>query len=263
MLITFLSDFGNKDEWVGSCKGVIKSIAEESEIIDITHDIESYNVLMGSLVLGRASANYSPCVHLAVVDPGVGTRRRPIAIETKNGHRFVGPDNGLLTIAAEQFGIENVVHITNETIFKKPVSTTFHARDIFAPAAAYLSIGKPLSYLGDNIDKNSIEKLSISFATFKEKSIEAKVIEEDKFGSLRLNVRKEEAEKKLKVGQSLTIAGKYFKTSATFVESFGGVKANQVGLIIDSTNLLTIFANRESAAEKLGLHAGSKVSIVT
>ncbi|KKN11257.1 hypothetical protein LCGC14_1028340 [marine sediment metagenome] len=261
MLITFLSDFGTKDEWVSSCKGIIKSIAEQSEIIDITHDIESFNVVVGAMILSRASSNYKPCVHLAIVDPGVGTRRDPIAIETETGHIFVGPDNGLLTLAAENFGIKNVVKITNEKVFNKPVSTTFHARDIFAPAAAYLSLGKPLSYLGEVRDKNTIKTLAISFASFKQKVLEAQVIEVDKFGSLRLNIQKEEFQRYIKPAQSVHLKSKYFETSAPYVEAFGDIKAGEIGLIIDSSDLATIFVNRANASTKLGLKTGSKITV--
>ena len=142
MIITFLTDFGLQDDFVGTCHGVIKRIEPEAEVIDITHGIPPQHVLQGALVL-RNTLPYMPVgVHLAVIDPGVGGSRRPLALRDAEGRLYVGPDNGLLIPAAERFGgIEEAHELANPDYALQPVSRTFHGRDLFAPAAAYLAKG--------------------------------------------------------------------------------------------------------------------------
>jgi S-adenosylmethionine hydrolase len=147
--IAILTDFGYRDHYVGAMKGVIASIAPGADVIDITHGIPAQSIVAGALAL-RESWRYFPprTVFLAVVDPGVGSARLPIAIETRAGARFVGPDNGLLWLAAKEAGIAKIVKLTSPRHRLTNVSATFHGRDIFAPAAAYLWRGTSLSALG-------------------------------------------------------------------------------------------------------------------
>src|SRR6266508_400037 len=140
--ITFLTDFGLQDDFVGTCHGVIKRIAPEAEIIDVTHGIEPHKVLQGAFVLANTLPYMPEGIHLAVVDPGVGTDRRAVVLRSADGRLFVGPDNGLLTPAAEQLGaIAGAWELVNSAYRLEPVSYTFHGRDIFAPAAAHLAVG--------------------------------------------------------------------------------------------------------------------------
>src|SRR5215831_18384539 len=149
--ITFLTDFGLQDDFVGTCHGVMASIAPDARVIDLTHGIEPQAVLQGALVL-RNAIHYTPAgVHLAVVDPDVGGNRRALALATAGGRRFVGPDNGLLTLAADELGIESAYELAEPRYRLTDVSRTFHARDIFAPAAAYLATGVPIAELGPAI----------------------------------------------------------------------------------------------------------------
>ena len=146
-MITLTSDFGLKDPYVAEMKGVILTINPNATIIDITHDVEKFDIRMGAFMLASA-APYFPkgTVHLAVVDPGVGTERRAILVQTKQGF-FVGPDNGVLMLAAKNQGIEHIYELSNPKFMLPKVSATFHGRDIFAPAAAYLDIGvKPAEF---------------------------------------------------------------------------------------------------------------------
>ncbi len=140
MIVSFLSDFGLEDDFVGVCRGVIKRISPETEVIDLTHGIAPQNILQGALVL-RATLRYMPVgVHLAVVDPGVGGKRRAVALRSGDGRLFVGPDNGLLVPAAESAGgIEAARELKSDDHRLHPVSRTFHGRDVFAPAAAHLA----------------------------------------------------------------------------------------------------------------------------
>ena len=147
-VITFLTDFGLQDDFVGTCHGVIARIAPDARVIDITHGIEPQSVLQGALVLRNTTVYMPVGVHLAVVDPGVGGERRAIAVRTVDGRVFVGPDNGLLMLAAEQFEIDVAHELVDERYRLPDVSRTFHARDIFAPAAAHLAAGVPIAELG-------------------------------------------------------------------------------------------------------------------
>src|SRR5438105_348682 len=150
--ITFLTDFGVQDDFVGVCRGVMRGIAPDTTVIDITHGIPPQGVMQGAVVLARAIPYMPVCVHLAVVDPGVGSARRPIAVRTHSGRMFVGPDNGLLMRAADADGAESARALTNPRYHLERVSRTFHARDVFAPVAAYLAAGAEFDDLGDTVD---------------------------------------------------------------------------------------------------------------
>ena len=143
MFVTFLSDFGLQDDFVGTCHGVIKRIAPEAQIIDVTHGIPRQQVLQGALVLASTLPYMPVGVHLAVVDPGVGSSRRPLALRDREGRYFVGPDNGLLVPAADRAGIESAHELANPEYALETISRTFHGRDLFAPAAAHLARGVP------------------------------------------------------------------------------------------------------------------------
>src|SRR5437588_9575703 len=160
--VTFLSDYGLQDEFVGTCHGVIKRIAADVQIIDLTHGIPPPNALHGALVLAKALEYMPPGIHLAVVDPGVGTARRPLALEDGEGRLYVGPDNGLLVPAAEAGGGVAAAHeLANPAYALQPVSRTFHGRDLFAPAAAHIALGVPLEELGPPLDPEVLVRLGV------------------------------------------------------------------------------------------------------
>jgi len=157
-----ITDSGYRDNYAGVMKGVIASIAPRAIVIDITHGVIAQCTVAGAIALREAWRYFPPrTVFLAVVDPGVGTARAPIAIETRAGARFVGPDNGLLWLAASQAGIKRIVKLTSVSHRLNEVSSTFHGRDVFAPAAAYLWRGTPISALGPSLDPASIVKLEL------------------------------------------------------------------------------------------------------
>src|SRR6516165_10853490 len=159
--ITFLTDFGLQDDFVGTCHGVISMIAPGARVIDLTHGIDPQAVLQGALVL-RNAVQFAPVgVHLAVVDPDVGGSRRAIAVATRDGRTFVGPDNGLLLPAADELGIAAVHELAEERYRLPEVSRTFHARDIFAPAAAHLAVGVPIAELGPPLDPGSLVRIEL------------------------------------------------------------------------------------------------------
>jgi hypothetical protein len=187
--LALLTDFGYRDHYVGAMKGVILSIAPTATVTDITHGIPAQSIVAGALAL-RESWRYFPprTVFLAVVDPGVGTARAPIAIETRAGARFVGPDNGLLWLAAHEAGIKRVVKLTSARYRLAQVSATFHGRDIFAPAAAYLWRGTPISALGPAIRSDSIRQIELPEPTVAARAVRGEVIYVDGFGNLVSNI---------------------------------------------------------------------------
>lgn len=181
-LITLTSDFGLQDTFVGVMKGVILGIAPDVTIVDLTHEIPPQDVMAAALALESAIPHFPRgAVHLAVVDPGVGSDRHAVAIETDHG-LLVGPDNGLFTAVLEHFPLRRAVRLTNTRYFRPHVSPTFHGRDIFAPIAAHLAAGAPLSELGDATP--DVERLDLSRPTARGRSIEAHVIHIDRFGNL-------------------------------------------------------------------------------
>src|SRR4029077_15573181 len=155
MLITFLTDFGLQDDFVGTCHGVIAGIAPEARVIDVTHGIPPQAVLQGAIVLRNPTPFLPVGVHLAVVDPGVGGDRRALAVRTEDGRTFVGPDNGLLMLAADELGVDVAYELTDARVRLEQVSRTFHARDIFAPAAAHLAKGVEPSELGPAVEASA------------------------------------------------------------------------------------------------------------
>ena len=187
--LAIITDFGYRDHYVGVMKGVIASIAPRATVIDITHGIPAQSIVAGAIAL-RESWRYFPprTVFLAVVDPGVGTARAPIAIETRTGARFVGPDNGLLWMAANQAGIKRIVKLTSPRHRLTSVSATFHGRDIFAPAAAYLWRGTPLSTLGPAFRPSSIVTLELARPLASAREVRGEVIYVDGFGNLVSNI---------------------------------------------------------------------------
>jgi S-adenosyl-L-methionine hydrolase (adenosine-forming) len=193
--LAIITDFGYRDHYVGAMKGVIASIAPGATVIDITHGVIAQCTVTGAIAL-RESWRYFPprTVFLAVVDPGVGTARAPIAIETRAGARFVGPDNGLLWLAAKEAGIAKIVKLTSPRHRLTTVSATFHGRDIFAPAAAYLWRGTSISKLGPAMRPDAITRLDLPRPVASAREVRGEVIYVDGFGNLVSNIDRRTAE---------------------------------------------------------------------
>ncbi len=258
--ITFLTDFGLADDFVGTCHGVIKRIAPDAEIIDITHGIAPQAVLQGALVL-RNTLRYMPeGVHLAVVDPGVGGARRPVIVRDGSGRLFVGPDNGLLVPAAESAGIESAHEIANPEYALETVSRTFHARDLFAPAAAHLALGVEPAELGPPLTPDALVRLELPEASFDDGVIDASVLFVDRFGNMQLNLTREDLERTGIVPGTrfeLEFAGeRYYATAA---RTFADARPGEIVLYEDSYRNLSIAINRGSAAEMFAVQPGQHV----
>ncbi|MFM8944561.1 MAG: S-adenosyl-l-methionine hydroxide adenosyltransferase family protein [Actinomycetota bacterium] len=254
--IVFLTDYGLADEFVGVCRGVIARAAPGVAVVDLTHAIRRQDVLQGSIVLGRAVA-FMPgdAVFLAVVDPGVGSERRPVAVETATGAFLVGPDNGLLSAAWRALGgAVRAVAITEPSILLQPVSKTFHGRDIFAPAAAALATGFPLERLGAAIDPADLRTIDLPGPMVGPGSVGGRVVMIDGFGNVQLNVRATDLDAAGLVERA-TLGARMLPRVATFAD----LPTAGVGLIVDSQAFVAIVVNGGSAAETLRLRPGDAV----
>ena len=191
MFVTFLSDFGLQDDFVGTCHGVIKGIAPDAQIIDLSHGIPREQVLQGALMLSSTLPYVPVGVHLAVVDPGVGGSRRALALRDADGRFFVGPDNGLLVPAAERAGIAAAHELANPDYALPSISRTFHGRDLFAPAAAHLARGVPLEELGPPLGLDALVRLDLPEPEVGQSRIAATILYVDNFGNIALNLTRE------------------------------------------------------------------------
>src|SRR3954449_1312781 len=195
MVITFLTDFGLEDDFVGTCHGVIARIAPDVRVLDITHGIKPGRILQGALMLRNTLAYMPIGVHLAVVDPGVGGVRRPLALRDGEGRLYVGPDNGLLLPAADRFGgVAEAHELANAEYSLQPVSRTFHGRDLFSPAAAHLAAGVVLEDLGPPVDTGELVRVDVPKPEIGHNRIRAVVLVVDRFGNLALNLRRDQLE---------------------------------------------------------------------
>ena len=262
MFITFLSDFGLRDDFVGTCHGVIKRIAPEAQIIDVTHGIPPQAVLQGALVLASTLPYMPVGVHLAVVDPGVGGARRPLALRDAEGHFFVGPDNGLLLPAAERAGIVEAHELANPAYALETISRTFHGRDLFAPAAAHLASGVPLGELGPPIHPDALVRLDIPQPAFGDGTIEATALYVDSFGNVALNLTREDAERiGIEPGTRLELDVGGERYYAVAARTFADAKPGDVILYEDSYRNMSVAISRGNAASMLRARVGRPIVI--
>ena len=261
--VCFLSDFGLADDFVGTCKGVMMKIASGVSIVDLTHQVPGFAVEAGAEILEHAT-RYMPedAVYLAVVDPGVGTVRRPLALRTRRGALMVGPDNGLLVPAAEALGgVSEAVAATDGRYHLTPVSNTFHGRDVFAPVAAHLAIGVGLSELGERLDPSSLVRLDPPDVVVDAgDGIVARIISIDRFGNARLSLSQEESG--LEYGDELQVDVGDGRMSVRYAETFGSAKPGELMLVPDSHWRLSLAINKGNAAHALTLAIGGEVRLI-
>jgi S-adenosylmethionine hydrolase len=259
-IITLLTDFGYKDAYVGSVKGVILKIYPRVKIVDISHQVPKFQILQGAFILMQA-AKYFPSgtIHMAVVDPGVGGNRKPIVIETEH-YIFVGPDNGILTLAASNDGIKHVFKIENEKYLLPHPSKTFAGRDIFAPIAAHIAKGAPPSDVGPEVNKFSIVKMPKP--KIRDRIISGKVLFVDSFGNLITNIRDSDIKGKIKTGQKILVEIKNSTLKLPFLNAYTNVEKGKALVLIGSSNFLEIGVNQGDASKKFGsISAGTEVTI--
>jgi S-adenosylmethionine hydrolase len=262
MVVCFLSDFGLRDDFVGTCHGVIAQIAPEARVIDVTHGIPAQAVLQGALVLASTLPYMPVGVHLAVVDPGVGGARRPVALRDEAGHLFVGPDNGLLLPAAERAGIAEVCEIANPEYALPSISRTFHGRDLFAPAAAHLARGVPLEALGPPLSPDALARLDIPEPHLVGDTIEATMLYVDSFGNIAVNLTRDDVERIGVVPGArveLDVGGqRYYAVAA---RTFADARVGDVILYEDSYGSMSIAISNGNAAGTLHAANGQPVRI--
>jgi S-adenosylmethionine hydrolase len=256
-MITLTSDFGLKDPYVSEMKGVILTINPKTTLIDITHDIEKFNIRMAAFTLASA-APYFPkgAVHLAVVDPGVGTQRRAIIIQTERAF-FVGPDNGILILAAQGQTIKHIYQITNPKFMRTRISNTFHGRDIFSPAAAYLDKGVEAKDFGPEIK----EPIKPAFGQVRRtsNSLIGEVMHIDGFGNIITNIcEKDLAENKSKTIK-IELPHSWLKLSSG--NTYAEAKPKEPVALIGSHGFLEIALDKGSAASEFHAEAGDKVTV--
>jgi S-adenosyl-L-methionine hydrolase (adenosine-forming) len=260
--VTFLTDFGLADDFVGTCHGVMKRIAPDVEIIDLTHGIAPQAVLQGALVVRNTLPYLPPGVHLAVVDPGVGSSRRALVLRDADGRAFVGPDNGLLVPAAELAGIEDAHELANRDYALPSVSRTFHGRDLFSPAAAYLALGVEPAELGPPLALDALVRLDLPLPVKRDGAVSAAVLYVDRFGNMQLNLTRDDLEQVGVVPGTrleLDLGGdRYFATAA---RTFADARPGEIVLYEDSYRNIAIAINRGSAAEMFAAHAGQSVTL--
>ena len=261
--ISFLSDFGTTDEFVGVVHSVINSIAPFAKVIDITHGIPHYDIRSGGLALARSAQYLSPGVVLAVVDPGVGTQRRAVAVEVGDGESvLVGPDNGLLApTVALVGGADRAVSLT-ETNYQLPApGPTFAGRDIFGPAAAHIASGVDLSELGDEVEVSSLMPGLMPITSKENDGFHAEVLWVDQYGNAQINLDPTELEIKENEINHFEIKTGGLTRIAKKVETFEELGAGELGLTIDSYGLVALVIGRGSAAEEMKISTGNQVII--
>ena len=262
-IVTFLSDYGLEDEFVGVCHGVMLGIASQLRIIDVNHNILRQDIRHGAIVLEQSIPFLPDSVHLAVVDPTVGSQRRAVAVETGWGETFVGPDNGLLIPAARATGgIKRVHEIANEGFLLRPVSRTFHGRDVFAPATAHIANGIDPAELGPPIEEDDLEQLEIPKAWAHDDHLHAEVLQVDRFGNLQLNLfRPQLVEIGIDGGMRIEVRLEGHRLAVEFGSAFADVKAGDFVLVEDSYRYVSLAVNKGDARARLRAHAGSTVIV--
>ena len=263
MTITFLSDFGLQDDFVGTCHGVIKRIAPDADVIDITHGIEAQQILQGALVLASTLPYMPEGVHLAVVDPGVGTQRKPVVLRSGDGRLYVGPDNGLLVPAAEKLGgLAGAWELENPAYRLNSVSPTFHGRDLFAPTAAHLAVGVDPGELGPELAPESLVRLDVPVATIEEGFVLAHVLIVDRFGNIQLNLTTDDLTAVgIEPGTQVEVEIGLQRFYASAAETFAAVRVGDVVLYEDAYGNVAIAINAGNAAEMLAARPGDTVAI--
>lgn len=266
--ISFLSDYGTDDEFVGVVKSVIRELAPHATVIDLTHGIRPFDVRAGSLALARSISYVASGVVMAVVDPGVGTARRGIAVEVAEGEGvLIGPDNGLLAPAvAMAGGAGRAIQLDNPDHRLEAPGPTFDGRDVFAPAAAALCIGVDLLELGSEVDADLLFPGVVPLPQIDDSIVIAQALWIDRFGNVQLNVGPDDLPEVLADNVQVRFSAPTDPTggttrAATRVASFAEVATGAVGLVVDSNGMLALVMNQRSAADELGIADGDQVVI--
>jgi S-adenosyl-L-methionine hydrolase (adenosine-forming) len=263
VIVTLLTDYGRDDDFVGVCHGVIRRIHPDAQIVDITHGLPRYAVRQGALVL-RNTLPFMPVgVHVAVVDPQVGTERRALALRSGDGRILVGPDNGLLSLAWERCGgVDLAVDITRSPHRLEPVSATFHGRDIFAPVAAHLARGAELADAGDPLDPAELTVVALPEPRTEDGALVAHAVVVDRFGNVSLDLAHDDmADTDIKLGATVEIEAAGERYLATYAQTFADVRPGELLVYEDAYRTLAVAINRGDAAGTLGVKPDAEVRL--
>ncbi|HEX2292797.1 MAG TPA: SAM-dependent chlorinase/fluorinase [Gaiellaceae bacterium] len=263
MVITFLSDFGVEDDFAGTCHGVIKRIAPQVDVIHITHGIQPTSILQGSVVLASTLPYMPVGVHLAIVDPDVGTPRRALVVHTGDDRLLVGPDNGLLVPAAERLGgVAAVNEITNREYALEPIAPTFHGRDIFSPAVAHLALGLDPAALGGAVEPDSLVRYAYPQPEIGTRRIRATCLYVDRFGNIQLNLTASDVEPLgIVPGRRVEVELPVDRFYAQAARTFADARPGDIILYQDAYQNIALAISRGNAAETFGVRAGVEVRL--
>jgi S-adenosylmethionine hydrolase len=260
--LTFITDYGLEDGFVAACHGVAARIAPGARVIDITHLVQPGDVRRGAAVLAQTVPYLPPAVHVAVVDPGVGTARRGVAVQAGESI-LVGPDNGLLSWAVAGLGgARQAFQLTNGDLWLHPVSPTFHGRDIFMPVAAHLATDTDLATVGDQIDLGDLVTLPAPTSRVRDGEAEGEVMSVDRFGNVQLSIEAADVgQLGVGVGSPIVVRAGRRQLTVPFLETFAAVAPGEVVAFTDSAGLISLAVNAGDAAQQLGLPPGAHVRL--
>jgi S-adenosyl-L-methionine hydrolase (adenosine-forming) len=259
--MSFLTDYGLEDGFVAACHGAAARIAPTARIIDITHLVQPGDVRRGAAVLAQTVAYLPPAVHVAVVDPGVGTARRAIAVSAGDSI-LVGPDNGLLSWAIAALGGKEAVQLTNGELWLHPVSATFHGRDIFMPVAAHLAAGVELTAAGELIDLDDLVALPAPTSRLHDGAAEGEVMSVDRFGNVQLSIPAADAGRLgIGIGSPVIVRCGRRQFTVPYLDTFAAGAPGEIVAFTDSAGLISLAINAGDAAQQLGLPPGAHVRI--
>ena len=259
--MSFLTDYGLEDGFVAACHGAAARIAPAARIIDITHLVQPGDVRRGAAVLAQTVAYLPPAVHVAVVDPGVGTARRAIAVSAGDSI-LVGPDNGLLSWAIAALGGKEAVQLTNGELWLHPVSATFHGRDIFMPVAAHLAAGLELAAAGEQISLDDLVALPAPTSRLHDGSAEGEVMSVDRFGNVQLSIPAADAGRLgIGIGSPVIVRCGRRQFTVPYLDTFAAGAPGEIVAFTDSAGLISLAINAGDAAQQLGLPPGAHVRI--
>jgi S-adenosyl-L-methionine hydrolase (adenosine-forming) len=257
-----LTDYGLDDGFVAACHGVAARIAPGIRIIDVTHLVPPGDVRRGAAVLAQTIPYLPPAVHVAVVDPGVGTARRGVAVQAGESI-LVGPDNGLLSWAAAALGgAQRAYHLSNGELWLHPVAQTFHGRDIFAPVAAHLAAGADITSIGNELDPADLVTLPPPTSRVHDREAEGEVLSVDRFGNVQLSIAASDADQLgIGFGSQLVVWCGRRQLTVPYLETFAAVAPGELVAFTDSAGLISLAVNAGDAAQQLGLPPGAHVRL--
>jgi len=260
--MSFLTDYGLEDGFVAACHGVAARIAPTAKVIDITHLVQPGDVRKGAAVMAQTVGFLPPAVHVAVVDPGVGTARRAIAVAA-GGSILVGPDNGLLSWAISALGgPEMAIQLTNGEMWLNPVSATFHGRDIFMPVAAHLAAGAELSTAGEQIAVADLVALPAPTSRLHDGEAEGEVMSVDRFGNVQLSIPASDAGRLgIGIGSAVVVRCGRRQLTVPYLDTFAAGAPGEIVAFTDSAGLISLAINAGDAAQQLGLPPGAHVRL--